>query len=446
VTALDTHAHGHHHGHSDNAEALRPENINLAPGAGKGLSVALLALGAILAVAGVAMAYLKVGGVWPRQAVAAYLVAALAMLAVCLGATFFVMVFHLLNAGWTATLRRQFENVMTLTPLAWLMVLPALVAEVAADGRLYMWMNDSVADSHLLHEKAPYFFWPLHVDHGHSPFPAFWALRTILYGAFWFFITSRLMGFSRAQDADGRVEHAARARFTSAWALPLFAISIAFAAFDYLMSLDYSFFSTMWGVWYFAGAAFSSCAVIILVFAFLTRAGKLRGAVTKEHFHDLGKLLFSFTVFWAYISFSQYFLIWYSNIPEETAFFLERTQVGSPWRPVGITLMIGHFIAPFLIVLFRGVKRNPAVMIAICLWCLAMHVLDIYFMARPVVYGGPLNTETPSHAAVIAVDLLVIVGVVAVFFGLLIRKVASGPLVAVNDPYMSESLEHKNYV
>jgi hypothetical protein len=223
----------------------------------------------------------------------------------------------------------------------------------------------------------------------------------------------------------------------------LFALSTAFASFDWLMSLDFTFFSTMWGVYYFAGAAYSSVAVTAVILAMLRRSGKLEGAVTKEHFHDLGKLLFTFTVFWAYIGFSQYFLIWYSNIPEESAYYVIRNQNG--WENTAFILSIGHFIAPFFILLIRRVKESTLGLAVMALWMLLMIALDLVWNIRPMVYAGAASAANPGPVGW-WLDAVGFVGPMAIFAGLLVRRVAAGPRVAIKDPRLVEALAHKNYV
>lgn len=421
--------------------ALRRENITFAGGAGSGASNVLLAAGVALVVVAALLGWQKVGGVWSRQALSAYHVGVMAVLAMCLGATFFTMVFHLTNAGWTATIRRQFENIMSFLPFAWAMLLPTLLVEIAVGGRMFQWIADAGTDV-VLAKKGGYFYWPLHAEAG--AFPAFFVLRTLAYGAFWTYLSTRLRGYSLRQDREGGSELSARARFTCAWAMPVFALSIAFCAFDYLMTVDYKFFSTMWGVYYFAGGAFACPALVTLILVILLGRGRLKGAVTPEHFHDLGKLMFSFTVFWAYIAFSQYFLIWYSNIPEETAFYLHRKHGG--WQYLGIFLMVGHFGLPFLYLVSRVVKKHAGLMTLATLWFLLVHVLDIYWIVRPMTYANPGNAAVPGMGPVVLVDVLAIVGVLAIFAGFLVRRVASGVLVAVGDPHLDEALEHRNWI
>jgi hypothetical protein len=463
VTALptslphDAHQHGHEHRHAPVEgglpQRLRGDNINFPQGAGGGISMALMVLGVLLVAGGLAAAFSGAGGVSLKHGIAAYLVGAFTVLAICIGATFFVMVNYLVNSGWTSTIRRQVENIMAFLPYAWLLLLPALAIEIAKGGVLFTWMNKENATDYLLNKKATYFFFPLHV----GEFPAFFVVRTLFYGLFWWFITSSLIRLSKEQDRTGDRWLTAKAVRLCSWGLPVFALTIAFSGFDYLMSPDFKFFSTMWGVYFFAGAVFSAIATITLVINVLLRKGKLKGCVSEEHFHDLGKFQFAFTVFWAYIGFSQYFLIYYANIPEETAFYNHRNAFG--WDKLGILLMVGHFIAPFFILLSRHVKKHFNLMIPISLWCIAMQVADMFWILRPMAY-----TPTPlkdANGVLIAVqeatsvgpglaggylDALLIFGMLAIFAGYLIRKVASGPLVAVNDPRIHEAVGHKNYV
>ena len=266
-------------------------------------------------------------------------------------------------------------------------------------------------------------------------------MRVVFYALLWSYLVWKLWGYSTEQDRTGDKWLTNRARFTSSWGMLAFALSTAFASFDLLMSLDWRFFSTMWGVYYFAGAAFSSVPVVVIVLALLRRAGKLKGAVGEEHLHDLAKLMFGFTVFWAYIAFSQYFLIWYRAIPEETSFFLARKTGG--WESLSIFLCVGHFILPFYILLWRFVRRSFALLALMASWAILMEAVDIYWIVRPMVYAGQPDSVRLGS---IWLDVAGIGGVMLVFAGLLARRVASGPLVPLRDPRVNEALHHANYV
>jgi len=431
--------------------ALRPDNITLPHGAGRSVGMGLMGIGLLAALAVLGMGLSGAAGITLKHALGVYLIGAMGTLAISLGALFYMLVFNLTNAGWTGVLRRQFENVASFLPFAYLLVLPVLIIEVVTHGTLFVWMRPEFYADHALQSKSAFFFAPLHiVDHEtHTPvthpvLPVFFLVRAAIYGAVWTFLSRRLCKLSRLQDTNPSPEISAKARFTSAWGMLIFALTLAFASFDWLMSLDFKFFSTMWPVWYFACSAFSGIAFLILVFARLKSLGRLDGVVTQEHFHDKGKLLFSFTVFWAYISFSQYFLIWYSNIPEETAYYYYRTAEWSNWRSLGIFLVIGHFVVPFVILLFRKVKQTPMLLGSLAVWALIVHFADIYYVVRPMV--GAADAAPLPALSRIWVDLIAIGGVFAILVGYVALKVPRSALVAANDPWIGESLEHKNYV
>lgn len=408
--------------------ALRPENVTADAGSLQRLSATLLG------VAGVGLGLTVVGGfvVNGTHALASFHVGVMAVLACCASAMLLTMAFHLVNAGWWAGFRRQIENIASLTPVfGGLAVVGVAVDYFALGGSLWSWMGERFAGDYLLEKKSAYLNVP------------FFFGRAILYVAVWAVLSQMLYRLSRRQDETGDRWLSARVRFNSAWGLLVGALTVAFASFDWLMALDYRFFSTMFPVRFFAAGAFAAPAVLVLVLVLLRRAGKLEKVVTEEHFHDLGKFMFAFTVFWAYIAYFEYFLYWYANIPEETAYFLHRREGG--WMPLFVFLCLGHFALPFLILIFRRVKRTPMLLAGMACWAVLAHVLDMVFMIRPMVYAGAPAESVPGPGSW-WVDAVAAIGVLALFGGLLARRIASGPLVAVNDPRLTESLEHKNYV
>lgn len=427
--------------HSSPSELLRGANVEFAgrPGA---MGLGLMGAGFVLAIAAMFLAKSGLGNATMTQGLHAVHIGIMAVLAPALVALLFLMIFNLLNAGWTATLKRQFENVMTFIPIAYGMALAIILADCFLfKGLLFTFLNpDNHADA-LLQKKWFYFFGPAK-SHGGFVFPTFFLVRALIYGGIWWFFVQRFWGMSHKQDETGDRSLSAKLRFTSAWGTPVLALTIAFAGFDWLMALDFRFFSTMWGVYYFAGGAFSLFATMALIAIVLRGKGKLEGLVTPEHFHDLGKLFFAFTVFWGYIAFSQYFLIWYSNIPEETAYYKFRTE--GNWRTVGIFLILAHFAFPFLILLSRHVKKHTTLLAITALVAIGAHLVDIYWNVRPLAYAG-LHQGGPGSSPWI-VDVLGVLGPVLVFAGYLAWRVPRGRLVAVNDPWMHEALEHRNYV
>ncbi len=414
----DAHAHGHH------GPALNLNDSAVRGGLGK-LAPALWFVGVVGLVVAMLGANTTEGG--KGHALAAYHVGFLFSLGLALGCLGLTMILQQFNAGWSAAIRRQAENVASLIPVVLLLFLPVVLLEVFVfHGKLFHWMHEGVVEMDpVLRKKAGY----LNVGR--------WLAFAAIYFTLWTFLATKLRGYSTLQDTTGDKWLTAKARRMSSYGLLLFALSTAFASFDWLMTMDPHWFSTMFGVYFFAGGMMSCIALIIVILGLLRMQGKLEGVVTAEHFHDLGKLLFAFTVFWAYVTFCQYFLIWYSNIPEETSFYNLRAHGG--YEKLGIILCFGHFIIPFVILLFRGVKRNYKLLMLVALWQLAMHAVDLLYMVRPIVH----DTHFGEH---IWLDILGLLGPLCIFLGFVAWRVGTAPLVPLKDPRLHEALAHKNYV
>ncbi len=416
--------HSDPHAHAVPAAALAHDNTH-APGFAKGLSALCLLVG-LAGCAGV-VAYAFMGGEkGPKHALASYHVGATVALGLTLGPLGVVMIMHQVMAGWVVTLRRQFENAAAMIPVALLLLLPGLIFAP----KLWKWMSDdpAVKGDVILQAKAGFLN------------PTFFYIRVAFYFAVWGFFALRLYKYSTRQDATGDKWLTNKAKFLSAPGLLFFALCTAFGSFDLVMSLDYHWFSTMFGVYFFAGNMVSGLALVAVVLGLLRASGKLQGLVTAEHFHDLGKLMFGFTVFWAYIGFSQYFLYWYANIPEETAWYVLRTENG--WEIFGTALILGRFIIPFLILIFRDVKRSPVLLPLVGLWIIAGQCLDMFWNIRPIVYKG----IEPATMGLSWVDLAGIAGPLGLWLGLLLRRVAATPLIPLKEPKLLEAVAHKNYV
>ena len=370
------------------------------------------------------------------HALAAFEVGLFTALAISLGSMFWVMVFHSLNASWSITLRRQFENLASVIWFPALLLVAVALIEIFSGGILLRWINPGDEYNHLLEVKRPYLN------------PGFFMFRVVIYASAWIAISQLLLFWSKRSDETGDRRLGRYARFASGFAIPIFALTCAFAAFDFLMSLDYRFFSTMWGVYYFASCGLASVsAIAVVAFLLRHRAGKLDGLVTSEHFHDLGKLVFAFTVFWAYISFSQYFLIWYSNIPEETAWFYNRQAHGYQW--LFIVMIAGHFILPFLLLIWRGTKRNMKLLTIMGLYMIFMVVMDMVWIIRPMVdFAASASAEAGSASGITTIwlDIAGVVCVLGFYAGIAALKVAKSPLLPIKDPMLHESMKHKNYV
>lgn len=349
----------------------------------------------------------------PKQFAFSYLFAFFVFFTLAIGALFWVLVHHVVDAEWSVVLRRQWENLASLlTPLAVLFVPFVFVAPL-----LWKWMDPAYASDHLLHEKAAYL---------NQPF--FW-IRAVLYFFVFAGVATLLRSFSVEQDRSGLPRYTLLNRRTSFASLMPFALALTFAAVDWLMGLDFHWFSTMWGVYIFAGSALSALCVTALIVLALQSVGYLP-MVTREHYQLLGRLMLAFTTFWAYIAFSQYMLIWYSNIPEETIYYALR-NTGS-WRIFSTALVIGHFFLPFLLLLPEFTKRNPRFLCAVAGWILLMHILDLYIVILPV-----LHPEGVSPHLLDLLALLVVGGVLAIIF---LKRLGDSPLLPVRDPRLPASL------
>lgn len=428
-----THHHGSHaegHSHAEPQIAARSRLLPSAVTADRGtlrtVSMGMMFVGAIALVVLVILGFSAEGA--GRQAIAAYHAGFLFCVGVALGCLGIQMILHQFNAGWSAAPRRTAEGIASLLPLCALLFVPVLVnALIGSDStKLFKWMVPSYVAGDVLFEHKQ--GW-LNVN--------FWIVRSAVYFGLWSMLALKLYQWSRKQDLSGDRWLTAKARRMSSYGLLIFALSSAFASFDWLMGLDFHWFSTMFGVYFFAGSVLSAICTIVLVLAMLSNAGKLKSVVTPEHFHDMGKMMLAFTVFWAYIAFCQYFLIWYSNIPEETAFYNLRQQ--GDWRYLSIFLVLGHFVVPFLVLLFRGVKRTPRLLAFVAAWLLIMHAVDLFYIVRPVIKESKLGER-------LIMDVFGIAGPALVFLGLAIRRVVSAPLIPLKDPRLHEALEHKNYV
>ena len=375
--------------------------------------------GLAVGVIGVAVSYFLRSG-HEQQFHASWLVSYLYFLSIALGGLFFVMVLFLTKAGWGVTVRRLGENVMVTLPMFAVLFLPV----VQGMGEVFHWSVPGAADHDpLLQAKAKYldkslFLWRA------AAYLVIWTLLA------WFFSRQ-----SHGQDRTGDHRVTRRLQMVSAPGVILFAFSVSFAAIDWMMSLDPHWFSTIFGVYYFSGCLVGIFAFLIVMILLLQAGGLLHNIVTAEHFHDLGKLLFAFTVFWTYIAFSQYFLIWYANIPEETIWYLHRLE--GPWLGMTIFLAMGHFIIPFFYLMSRTIKRIKPLLLLGAIWMLFVHFVDIYWIVMPTQSHGGI------HFGILDVTTFLGVGGLFVFaVGWVMGRRA---LIPVKDPRLPESLGFENF-
>ncbi len=378
---------------------------------------------------------------------------------VVLGALFFVLIQHLAAAGWSVTVRRVAELFAAGAPALLVLVIPLL----ALQPNIYHWYGEHGDDHHApagdSHDAA------VHQDqgkaamaagghggaeHGHTPEHALhealleskssylnrtgFTLRAVVYVAFWAWLGVFLLRASRRQDQDRDAKTSARLQRLSAPLLIFFGLTLTFAAFDWLMALEPTWYSTIFGVYYFAGAAMAIHALLIVSTLSLKRFGFLGEAVNVEHYHDLGKLMFAFMCFWTYAAFSQLMLMWYASIPEELTYYALRWR-GTNWSFLSMLLIVGHFAAPFILLMSRVVKRKLVLLGFGASWLLFMHVADMYWFVMPHAQGW----ESISWF-----DLVALMAVLGVYLGVVALWASRSLLVPIGDPRLSRSLGFEN--
>jgi hypothetical protein len=318
------------------------------------------------------------------------------------------------------------ENLAMLVPWMLLFFIPIFLLR----NDLWQWIAD-IGKPHLaseLKDKLAYFNLPI----GPITIPFFW-FRALFYFAYFIGAAFYFRSTSIKQDSDGDPKRSIQMRGVSFVGLLLFALCTTLMAFDWMASLDYRWASTMWGVYIFAGAAGSSMSVIILVVFGLKAVGYL-SFVNEEHYHIMGKLLFCFSIFWGYIGFSQYMLIWYGNIPEETEWFLRRNI--ESWNTLSLVMVVGRFFIPFLYLLFEYTKRNSKFLAAISVWVLIMHLIDTYVTIMPFMH--------PTGVQIDILDVLCIFAIGCPLVFIFLTTLGKVGLFPSKDPRLLESLKLSN--
>jgi hypothetical protein len=358
-----------------------------------------------------------------KAALFSYLTAFTYWAGLAFGALIALMCFHVFRAKWMVVLRRPLEAMATTVPFFLLLAIPILLN--LKD--IYTWVDPEGAGIFAAHELHA-----LHHKHSYLNVGGFIA-RTFVYFIIAGFISWRLFGLSVRQDVSGDPALTQKQRNLGIGGLPIVALVVTFAAFDWLMSLTPTWFSTIFGVYYFAGSYWSTMAVLIIVTT-LARGKEGHGQfVTAEHMQNLGKLLLAFTCFWAYIAFSQLLLIWIGNLPEEVTFYTVRFNEG--WAPVGIALIICHFVVPFALLLSRDLKRKPKQLSLVAGWALLVNLLDIYWLVMPA-----YNEKQPTFSIWLPLGWL---GMGGLAIAIAIWKMRGHYTVPVKDPFLDVSLRYR---
>ena len=406
---------------SSKASELHPdENLKLGKLGPHVLRIAL-AVGILSLVLTLGMGLLSSDGM--QRFFFSYLLGFSFFLTLALGALFFTVIQHLVRATWSVVVRRIAEALTGTFPLLFGLSLVIVIPMLLGHTGLYAWSDPQVAqDSYFVSQKTGYLNVP------------FFALRVVFYFGVWMAISHFFFTRSAEQDETGDPALSDRMRVMSAPAVIGFALTASFASFDLLMSLEPEWFSSIFGVYVFGGSMVAVFATLILVAMGLQAKGRLKRAITTEHYHDLGKFLFAFVFFWGYIAFSQFMLIWYANIPEETFWYAMRTE--GPWLWLTVALLVLHFFFPFVALLSRHTKRRRASLAFFAVWMLALHWLDLYWLILPTYDSEAI----PFHL----MDITATLGIGGLFVAVVTRLLGRVNLLPSGDPALGESLDFEN--
>lgn len=406
--------------------------------AGAGIAVAFLALSLVLG---------RGQGDHFKRFLHAYVIGWSYIFSIAVGALFMVLIHHLVRARWSTTSRRVAEAITGAFPLIFLAGLGFVVPLLAGYTDLYYWAHPDAHNAelnHVLHHKLGWLE------------PSFFAIRFFAYGAIFTGIARYFEKKSREQDESGDAAISETLRIASAPAMIVYAFATAFIGFDVLMSLQPAWYSTIYSVNFWGGAMIGAYATLILVSLAIQRSGRLTRSITVEHYQDMGKWVFAWTFFWAYTAFSQFMLMWYGNMPEETVFY--KYRMFSEWQWVSIAVLVGHFVFPFVFLLSRWTKRIIPALVFFCVWQLVFHWVDLYWNVMPnydwttathegtaSLVAGPLTGSLDQHhVGFSAVDVTVWLGLFGVFL-LGLGRSLRGNLIPVKDPTLGASLAHENY-
>jgi hypothetical protein len=342
---------------------------------------------------------------------------------------FFVAIQYAAMAGWSVGVKRVGLAMGTWIPIAGILT---LVLWFVTGGDVFHWTHSNLyqeaGGDDIIRKKAPFFFWPL--DGG--TFPIFFLFRMVLFFGVWYWFLVRIRKNMLAEDVDPSTKYWHNNQVLSTVFLIFFGVSSSIAAWDWVMSIDTHWFSTMFGWYVFASWWVTGLAMITLIVAFLKDAGYLK-IVNSNHMHDLGKFVWAFSIFWTYIWFGQFLLIYYAHIPEETVYFVERMK-NSPYGWIFYANIILNFVLPFLLLMTRDSKRQLSTLKLVCPIIILGHWLDFYNMVTPGVmqHDGALGF----------IELGVALVFLAAFLFVALTSLTKLPLFGKNDPMLEESLHH----
>lgn len=366
-------------------------------------------LGVVLAVAGSFMSGID-------RFYQAYLVAYTFWMGVILGSMALLMVQHLSGGVWGIILRRPFEAAVRTLPIMTVLFVPIIFGMHS----LYEWSRPEAANDAAIQAKALYLNTP------------FFLVRQAIYFGVWNVIGFLLTKWSGEHDRTGDPALLDRMSKLSGAGLLLYGLTVTFSMVDWTMSVNPHWFSTIWGMLYVGGQGLSAFAFGICVLVMLSQSAPLSRVLTSDHFHDLGKLLFAFLMLWAYLSFSQFLIVWSANLPEEIPHYLNRWE--NSWKFLSIFIVVGHFMVPYALLLSRDLKRNQSKLRFIATWLLCARVAEYFWHVAPELHHDGFSLSLLDVALPLAIG--------GIFISLFVSQLGGRALLPVNDPALERALHH----
>jgi len=414
--------------------ALSAAPASTAPAASKALTLGL---------AGIALTALGLFVSGAKVVAHSWLVGVTYWTALAVGMLLLVLIHHIFDASWSTVIRRQFEHGLAAFKWLGLLFLPLVLASFLYDRDLiWPWLDLN----HEMHGGHTVGHDPLYLKKAAFLNPGMFLGMTVAFFASWIWLSSRLRRASFTQDQDGSLAWTRHNRVTAAIGLPIAALTLTFAAIYWIKSLEYHWFSTMYGVWFFANCVRGALSIGVIVMVWLWQRGDYRGILNTNHFHSIGMLMLAFTVFWAYVTFSQYFLIWNANIPEETFWYnlreINHDGASNQWKWIGIFgILFGHFFIPFFFLLSYRYKVTPHILRRIAIWILAIILLDLCYNIMPALKDSH-GDALPLLSLNLVWILTSVVGVGGVCVWAYLRSFGTAKLIPIRDPRIGESLTH----
>ncbi len=380
-----------------------------APAMLKTIAFALIAVGIVTFIFGLMKNQERI---WPSYLVTYFYFSCLAV-----GGLFWLAINNIAKAGWSVTIRRYAEAMTAFAPA----ILVGGLVLLAGMKVLFPWARPEViAENAVVAAKTGY----LNVGG--------FVIRLVIFAVGCFVFRYVIVGNSLKQDANGSESYTHKNVPVSVGFIFFYAIMFSLFCVDMLMSLLPTWYSTIFGIYGFAGMIQATMALMAIIIVVMKRSGLVKGYVTEEHQHDVVKYLKGFSVFWAYIAFSQFMLQWYANIPEETEYYILRAQGG--WLPISLALLIFRFVVPFLALLPRGNKRNDTNVIAVAVLVLVMQYVDIFWMVYPNFFDG--------HLTFGFYEIGIFAGFAGAFLLTMMAFWSKHSLVPTKDPRIHEAINH----